>query len=408
MGLGLLQKGFNISFIGLLAFPILPLNIAAIFLILSLSTVVLEMLLFKHKPLKQPIQIPLILLGSIALLYLLYLPIATDFHSAWFEFEKRAGLLVIPFLFLLTPKDWLSNIIEKAKWSFILATTGLSLLWIILHFTGLADIYITDDDTPYFFKLRTTFERYTQVHPTYFGLFAGTSILLLLDKLSLHHKLNRDLLYYLLIGLTTVGLFLSGARVAIVATMLAAMLSLILQKKYRLLATLILFTGGAAIAGKDVFFPRLKNAASLFSQEQTASAKGSSIRKEIATCSFELLKENWAVGLGSDAVQPALNFCYSMLNSHEAIMKSLNTHNEALNLMLTFGVIGLAVLILYFISLFRLGYSNPLVLAFTIMLGLQFLTENVLARQHGVFFTALFTAILLVEQPKKNKLNGLL
>ncbi len=391
-----LKLVFNYSFIGLFAFPVLPLNIAVLFLAVPFLTVIINALM-QHQGFNKlsSLSLPAILLGCIALFYLFYLPFAQSFEIAWFEFEKRAGLLVIPLFFLLIPINWFEQVWKKALGAFLLSVSFLGLLWLIFHFSGLAETHIPDENAPYFYKLRTTFEDFTELHPTYYGLFAGTTILVLLHFTLAQTGWKKRILPFSLIGISAAGLFLSGARMALAATVVAAIVLLILHKKYLFILVLGFLASIGFFAGKDVILPRMENISSLFSGEENTGAKGTSIRKGITACSVRLISENWLTGVGSDVLQHQLNACYQAQKNREALAKNLNTHNEYANLLLSFGLLGGIILISYFISLFRIGLKHPIILAIALLLALQFLTENILSRQHGVFLVALFSSFML-------------
>jgi len=86
-------------------------------------------------------------------------------------------------------------------------------------------------------------------------------------------------------------------------------------------------------------------------------------------------------------------------------VSSYNTHNEFLNQWICFGMAGiLYFLIIFFVHLKRSiarGISRKtdhIYLLCTLMIMISCLTENVLSRQQGILFAALFLNLLYVEK----------
>lgn len=89
---------------------------------------------------------------------------------------------------------------------------------------------------------------------------------------------------------------------------------------------------------------------------------------------------------------------------HKTIKKELNTHNNYLYFLMASGIIGLIAFIVFIGYLMRNAWQSKdlLKISFVIILVLNFLTENILSRQWGLFFFA-FIMMVLFSNEKKNK-----
>lgn len=89
---------------------------------------------------------------------------------------------------------------------------------------------------------------------------------------------------------------------------------------------------------------------------------------------------------------------------HKTIKKELNTHNNYLYFLMASGIIGLITFLVFVGYLLRISLRSKdmLKISFCVILILNFLTENILSRQWGLFFFA-FVMIVLFSNQKKGK-----
>lgn len=113
-------------------------------------------------------------------------------------------------------------------------------------------------------------------------------------------------------------------------------------------------------------------------------------------CSVEVLKQeqNWLTGLGIGNAQEQLNLCYKDLNPW-IYESEMNAHNDYLEEMLRNGIAGLLILLLGLAlpAAACLRYKNYTYLSFLILFAVCMVTENLLSRQAGIMFYALFNAV---------------
>ncbi|PTX14913.1 hypothetical protein C8N40_10910 [Pontibacter mucosus] len=113
-------------------------------------------------------------------------------------------------------------------------------------------------------------------------------------------------------------------------------------------------------------------------------------------CSFKVLGEdkNWLTGLGVGNTQEKLNLCYKNLNPW-IYENEMNAHNEYLEEMLRNGLTGLLILVLCLAvpTAHSLKHHQYTYLGFLILIIVCCITENVLSRQAGIMFYALFNSV---------------
>jgi O-antigen ligase len=135
------------------------------------------------------------------------------------------------------------------------------------------------------------------------------------------------------------------------------------------------------------------------------------VRAGVWQCSFSLIKDNWAKGIGAGRVQDELNNCYKNYDTNAFSSVDYNTHNEYFNILLGTGIIGLLAFLYMIIIVLYHAYKirNPLFFSFVLLCALCFLTENILDRQGGivffVFFISVFTRVYVLQAAKPEDLE---
>jgi len=92
----------------------------------------------------------------------------------------------------------------------------------------------------------------------------------------------------------------------------------------------------------------------------------------------------------------------------EVIREKFQLHNQYLSYMLDTGLLGLLLVLVGFGLMLSkaLRDPHPLFFAWIVLVALSFLTEHLLLRQAGLFFTAVFGGLLMIaptSQPSSKK-----
>jgi O-antigen ligase len=114
---------------------------------------------------------------------------------------------------------------------------------------------------------------------------------------------------------------------------------------------------------------------------------------------IDLIKEQSILGYGGGTENEVLLEEYKLRNMKNSVEREYNAHNQYLGFFLRFGVIGFMLLLLYFFrnTVIAFKYHNLLFLSFLIILFWSFMVENILDRNMGINFVALFGTLFYAE-----------
>ncbi|WP_296319188.1 O-antigen ligase family protein [Winogradskyella sp.] len=217
------------------------------------------------------------------------------------------------------------------------------------------------------------------VHKAYLGINILISIVLLEFWKTKYLKLLLQLLL-----LVTLVVFKAKAQI-IVGILLGAYIAYNLLKKQKsILALAIIILGFVAVLNFNKVYGKIKNL--------TLSS-----RVEIAKCSYEISKESFLFGIGVGDVKNRLNECYLQKECNDCT--NLNSHNYYMNILLSSGVLGLALFIFSYakIILYSKGTNKELLMILLIIL-FSMLFENIYSRMWGCLSGGLFINLLLSQK----------
>lgn len=112
---------------------------------------------------------------------------------------------------------------------------------------------------------------------------------------------------------------------------------------------------------------------------------------------WQIFKEQWLIGVGTGDVDWAYKDMYDRLDSRLTEKYRKRSHNQYLNILVTFGILGFLIFIVSAVLPFlRIKHTNSfLYIGFCIILYASMLNEDTLDTQIGVTLYALFNALLL-------------
>jgi O-antigen ligase len=111
--------------------------------------------------------------------------------------------------------------------------------------------------------------------------------------------------------------------------------------------------------------------------------------------SLEIIKNNFLFGVGTGDATAELNTIYNNLGKPSLAEVNLNSHNQYFDSLIRNGIFGLVgLLLLYFYGPFDVRFRSWLYGVFLLVIVLTSVTENILDRQKGVVFFAVFNALL--------------
>jgi hypothetical protein len=118
-------------------------------------------------------------------------------------------------------------------------------------------------------------------------------------------------------------------------------------------------------------------------------------RVSIWKSAWELAKKNLPFGVGASDGKPELVKYYKQTNQHFLAKYEFPTHNQFLDFLLKFGILGPLVVTLYIFTIAYLGYDlkNAIILSFFLIFFTSNLTDDFLLRFDGIAFSGFWISI---------------
>jgi O-antigen ligase len=339
-----------------------------------------------------------LLLGGGYLFYLAYIPLTSPQSIPILQslLERKISILLLPFVIPLMYKLASRPPLSQLYW-FVVSNCihGLLVNSILLfHLTK------SDQALRGHVAYRLLFEKITDIHPTYYGMFICFSVaIILFDK----YATNGRTCYRIAAQIVLLSfLLLLTPKISLLILFILYMYHFIFINTIRWVQKLWLVAISSVVlmasyAAFPYFHDRINEVFAFVSKRDTNAIENSlQFRNLIYQIDFQILNDAWLLGIGPAKLQEYLDAAYYNLSvvSSQMII-SYNTHNEYLNQWICFGLGG----ILFFISIFifhikkSLLQKNTLYYAFLIIVMASCLTENILSRQSGIIFYACFGAL---------------
>jgi len=354
-------------------------------------------------------------------LYILYV-IGTSYSSvmhgqegAIFDLEVKLSLIIFPLLFATIDfSGYKSDFFIMVQKAFVLG----SIISSVFLFNNAVFSYFYENDPSVFYYSNLS----AHFHPSYLALYFTFSITIILSWLINNRQINtpKKIISTLLILYFQVFIILLSSKAGILGVgviYILITLYLIIKKKSEspslFLVPLFLLISFIFIL---FMFPRsygrFVTVVSSIEHEETLSAdshESSAARILVWKSAMEVIKDNPVLGVGTGDVKKELRKVYKKKNIESAYEDHLNAHNQYIQTSVALGIIGLLVLLLFFILPFIYAYkkNNPLYIIFLALIGFHFLFESMLERQAGVVFYAFFNSLLFYFTiGKKDKYSG--
>jgi O-antigen ligase len=326
--------------------------------------------------------------------------------------EKKINLLIFPILFYLAPKlDF-----NQAK-NILLAFVMGCLCTVLFCLSAATYYYVTLGTTSFFFyhELSTL----AGAHAVYLSMFSCFSIVILLyvypEKFA--RSARTKFLFYLATFLFILSIFLLSGRTHITILIVGVIvyLTFLFNQRSNLFRS-VLKAGvvGLAITGIAFLFPnnrlRFKQAINYKNEFGIDRQWGEQqMRPLMWTCTFELIKSEPVVGVGTGDNLDELHECYvdhqfTTLTYLEGEGIRFNAHNQFLEITLALGVPGLLVFLISLFAPLQFSVRRKQVLyaVFLLLFITSCLTESLLERQTGCVFFGFFNTFLFLYDRREN------
>ena len=248
----------------------------------------------------------------------------------------------------------------------------------------------------------------------YLGFFIVISIILLLERYGKTSNRKVKYIYLLLFVFFLISLFLIASRSAIAIAFLTLTTSIIynIKNKYRIGFLLTMSIVFLAI----IFNSKTLSKRFLYSDDSIRSSfiekiKTHEPRYDIWKFSTQIFKEEkpYVFGIGTFRTQELLVSKYQLMPIEKRknwfMERNFNTHNQYLDILISFGLIGLFVFLFLLKEIIVLCYKNIYSANLILSLVLFLLIENVFHRQLGSFIFALTLAIAVFIINSENEKN---
>ena len=361
----------------------------------------------------------ILILPLFYLIYLVGVLFTNNIEIAFQYLEYKFSFLIFPFIFCFKPRFDL-------KLNYILTTSLLSVIFLS------------------FFQLYTSFHNYITIknditfflgsslssvhHPTYFSVFIlfsistlfygyikkwkGYSIYLMIPVLVyllLYYVMCQSLaaLLYLILFFFSFLIFLLYRKIGKIKTSLL-MLFFILGS---VLLVINLPTVKDDVNRTSQSVSVFLKSPSKYVTKKEGFKSGNEERLVLWVASFQIILEH-PFGVGTGNVDDFLRSKLFGYKQGSLALKNFNPHNQFLQTTVEIGIIGLLVLLLFIIQVFRIGLKNKnwfLILLITSLFFNSFF-ESMLQRQSGIVFYTFWICILLMNEMniKKETVNTLI
>ena len=342
----------------------------------------------------------------------------TDFLVGWKSLETKMSLLLFPVLFSLAK-------LKRNEFYLFLKTAVLIISVLpLIGFVNQFFLFQELGDTGLFYNdnLVSIFNK----QAVYYAFYCNTALLLLIylvEKNQLKSALSKvsgGIVFFLLIGAQY--LLASRTSMMVMVGILAAYLIWLVSKR------LSRIQGVAAILGAVVLviamvsaFPKvlkrfesITNIAYHYDNPNPINHFNGEIKKEnwnglntrlaLWSCAIEKIKEAPFLGYGIGDVQSELVEKYEEKNFILALKSNYNTHNQYLDILMTSGIFGLILFFVFLSYMVMIAFKsrNWLLLGFIVLFTISSVTENMLNRNQGVVFIALFISLLCFNRKLTN------
>lgn len=392
-------------------FPVLPTGVESV-LMFSAFTFSLFYFIYEGKKFwNKEKSFQMVLFSALFLIFIISLFYTQDIQNGLKFIIRLLPTVLFPAIFLFNKE----TVLTKDKFSSITTVyrTAVFLALIFLHITLFKQLY---DSNIQYWEFRQLIESKIKVHGTYLSMWIGFGIIIEIYKIRETIALRKyvsTLGVLIFIIYSFYWQYVIGSRMPFLATILVSFFCVFKSLKHIIFATiLIIFLSIVLILKVDRIgerFVKLKDYDFSFPkgkyEDNYPNISNEQIRNGIYFCSFETLKEEPLLGYGVGDVEANLQSCYdnTFTDTDTYKVTNYNSHNQYLNIILSSGIIGLALYLLSTFYFLRKAFINKhgIYISFTLFIFLNFCFENILSRHDGVIFFSFFNSLLFFQIKNK-------
>ncbi|MBK7182044.1 MAG: O-antigen ligase family protein [Bacteroidetes bacterium] len=409
-----LNKRVHVVLTTLLAFfiPLLPIALPILIVLLSLnwliniSNVKISVRAIKHNT-------ALTLMIVLYALYLVGLIYSSNFKFAGEILETKFSFLILPLVYAAYTNETKLQLSNYLK-SFIFGCITYAMLCFAyatyaFYKPVYTDLYgvLYDLGSNYFYYSYLS----SLFHPSYASMYA---VVVLFSSYYLYKKEFLKLNYFWIsvIAMFSIYILLLSSKagwIGLIFIYTVFIIDLIRNSKYIIAITIVGLLVGLFLFLNVYYAPLyaqripkaevIENAINEKDKDNkvvTTSTDGTGSRIFVWKASFEVIKENLILGVGTGDSRDKLMEKYLEKNMKTEYEFGLNSHNQFLNTTVSIGIIGLIVLMLCFWMPFYQGWKQKelLLMGFVVVVAMNLLFESMFERQSGVIFYVFLNTIL--------------
>ncbi len=395
-----IKKVRLISLFALAAFPLLMphlISLATIFFLITTFVVLVETKDFSFDFKK------FILVSLPFFIYLMGLVFSDHWVDGFGVVQKKLLILILPFAMAFRTTAIDDKLSGKLFLVFELAAAAIALYTNLM--IQINDLVVIGDATDIPFLYRESISLYSNMHPTYYCAILFWAAFLSINNLFRDwQKVTRTPRVWIEVVLSAILITsaMAGAARAPMIAFGAIMVVWIFMKSRNAGKTWVGFVLIGLVLASMFALPAMRSRLMEISFQNMQAPShgndnGTNVRSGIFLCNIELAKQHWLSGVGTGDVQHALNDCFSKYETDVYDKFDFNTHNEYLNALFTFGILGLMLLLVSLFLSYRLAWRQKHYthLYFLVFMSLCFFTENYFERIAGVMLFAWFQCLFV-------------
>ena len=339
------------------------------------------------------------LLNAMGLIY-------TDELNEGFDYTVRAiPFLCLPLISVTTPEVFTKNIKKMGYALFI------GCLVVALFSWSNAIVDIVNQQKPWNELIGPLYShhnliKHLDLHAAYLSICIYTAIGFVVLQFKTFDR-QEKVFFATAIVILIAFMFHLLSRNAMIYFLLASVVYLLYQKKWKILASgfvaVILIAISAYNVKHNYLRDRLFKSLNLLEKETQFSKKDD--RFDRLAASYEIFKNKPIIGYGTAAESKYRRLVFLQNNDKIAYERNFNAHNQFFEYLSTYGIVGGLAYFLFFGGLFRLLLKQKIGFFIYVLTGLFFacITESIFERSQGVVYTALLIALLLSFTNNTNK-----
>lgn len=249
-------------------------------------------------------------------------------------------------------------------------------------------------------------------HPSYLSMYILLSVFIGFESVFEIHDMKRIKWFWILVSLILiVSVYMLSSRAAIIASVITIPCYFIIKLvtgKIKKIWWIGVCLGAIILLITLLSNPRLQL---LFNQSSNQGMVNKALKESrisIWNASFNLIKANFLLGVGTGDIQNELNEEYKRMGKRDLYRdKELNAHNQFIETSAENGLIGLLLLLSVFGIMLGIAVKNRniLYLMFILIVFISFLFETMLNRLAGLAFFSVFSFLLLYVNNKDTEQN---